>query len=232
MKTKHKILLVEDDVNFGMVLKSYLEINDFYVTIKQDGYQGLQAYKKENFDLCILDIMMPNMDGFTLAGEIKKIDKHVPLLFLTAKNLKEDVLQGFKLGADDYITKPFDTEIFIYKIKAILKRNKSETSILEFPAEFIIGKYVFNYKVRTVQLGNSIKKLSPKESELLQLLCLKKNDVLPREDALLKIWKDDNYFTTRSMDVYITKLRKYLKDDPSVQITNVHSNGFTLTIQE
>lgn len=232
MSAPKKILLVEDDVNFGMVLKSYLEINDFSVTLRQDGLQGLAAFKKENFDLCILDVMMPNMDGFTLAGEIKKLDKQVPLLFLTAKNLKEDVLQGFKLGADDYITKPFDTEIFLYKIKVILKRFKTAETKKEILSEFTIGKYTFNSKIRTIQLENSVQKLSPKESELLQLLCIKINDVLPREEALLKIWKDDNYFTTRSMDVYITKLRKYLKDDPKVQITNVHSNGFTLTVQE
>ena len=232
MSKTYKILLVEDDVNFGMVLKSYLELNDFSVTLKQDGYLGLVTFKKENFDLCILDVMMPNMDGFTLAGEIKKMEKQVPILFLTAKNLKEDVLQGFKLGAEDYIIKPFDTEIFLYKIKAILKRNNFSKPEIEVPTEHNIGKSLFNTKLRTVQIGENNYKLSPKESELLQLLCQYKNDVLPREEALVKIWKDDNYFTTRSMDVYITKLRKYFREDPNIQINNVHSNGFSLTVQE
>lgn len=228
MNTKNKILLVEDDVNFGMVLKSYLELNDFFVTLKPDGVLGFNAFKKENFDLCILDVMMPNMDGFTLAGEIRKIDTATPLLFLTAKNLKEDILRGYKIGADDYIIKPFDTDIFIQKVKVILKRNKTVEIVEETTTEFTIGKYLFNYKIRSITITNKVQKLSPKEAELLKMLCLKKNDILLRDEALRKIWGDDNYFTTRSMDVFITKLRKYLKDDPEIEIENIHGNGFML----
>lgn len=230
---KEKILLVEDDVNFGMVLRSYLELNEYNVSLKQDGYQGLQAFKKDNFSLCILDVMMPNMDGFTLAAEIRKLNKTIPLLFLTAKTLKEDILKGYNLGADDYITKPFDTDIFLLKVKAILNRLQSTPNAKqELPVEHKIGKYNFNYKIRTLQLETEIQKLSPKEAELLLKLCLHKNDVLQRDEALREIWGEDTYFTTRSMDVFITKLRKYLKDDPSIEIENIHGNGFRLYVKE
>lgn len=232
METSKKILLVEDDPNFGMVLKSYLEINGFPVTHKADGFQGMVAFKKDKFDLCILDVMMPVMDGFTLASEIRKLDMTTPLLFLTAKNLKEDVLRGYSLGADDYIVKPFDTDIFLYKVKAILKRNQHGPGTDDFPTEFKIGKYIFNHKIRTLSFDGAVQKMSPKESELFKLLCINKNDVMPREEALLKIWKADNYFTTRSMDVFIARLRKYLKDDTSVRLTNVHGNGYMLSFSE
>ncbi len=230
---KEKILLVEDDVNFGMVLRSYLELNDYHVVLKQDGYQGLQAFKKEPFSLCIFDVMMPNMDGFTLAAEIRKTDKKIPFLFLTAKTLKEDIVKGYNLGADDYITKPFDTDIFLHKVKVILKRIKTlSVEAKEKPVEFSIGKYKFNHKIRTLFFENSNQKLSPKEADLLAMLCMHKNDVLQRDEALRKIWGEDSYFTTRSMDVFITKLRKYLKDDPAIEIENIHGNGFRLYIKE
>jgi two-component system, OmpR family, response regulator len=229
---KKKILLVEDDVNFGMVLKSYLELNDFSVHLKQDGYQGLQAFRKDNFDLCIFDVMMPVMDGFTLATEIRKLDSKIPFLFLTAKNLKEDVLQGFKIGADDYITKPFDTDIFLFKVKAVLRRNHGAETSDEIPVEYKIGKYLFNYKIRTIQYQDSVQKLSPKEAELLRMLCMRMNDVLLRDEALKKIWGEESYFTTRSMDVFVTKLRKYLKDDSTVEIENIHGNGFRLLCRD
>lgn len=222
-----KVLLVEDDPNFGMVLKDYLELNDYDVVLAQDGVIGLNEYKKSDYDICILDVMMPRKDGFTLAGEIKQIDKQQPLIFLTAKSLKEDVLEGYKVGADDYLTKPFDSEVLLFKIKAILSRNKKE-DVEKQVVELSVGKFIFNPRLRILKADNEEQKLSPKESELLKLLIQHKNDLLPRSTALLKIWKDDNYFAGRSMDVYVAKLRKYLKLDESLEIQNVHSEGFRL----
>jgi two-component system OmpR family response regulator len=226
---KHNILLVEDEENFGVVLKSYLELSDYKVTLCDNGNKGLAGFKSDQFDLCILDVMMPEMDGYTLAREIRSMNTEVPLIFLTAKSMKEDMVQGFKIGADDYITKPFDSEVLLYKIKAILKRGATVQQ--KEVTEFDIGVYHFNYKLRTVELNGNSQKLSPKESELLKLLCEFMNDVMPRELALNKIWEDSNYFTTRSMDVFVTKLRKYLSEDPRVQIENVHGNGFRLFVK-
>ncbi|MGV3538168.1 MAG: response regulator transcription factor [Rufibacter sp.] len=224
-----RLLLVEDDPNFGMVLKDYLELHDYDVTLCTDGLQGLRMFQKETFDACILDVMMPIKDGFSLATDIRKVNPHLPLIFLTAKAMKSDMLEGFKIGADDYITKPFDSEILLWKLKAILQRKASATPEEKAPSnEYQLGKYHFNFKTRQIVGDGQIQKLSPKEAELLQLLCQHLNDVLPREVALTKIWKDDNYFTARSMDVFVTKLRKYLKDDPAVEIINVHGNGFRL----
>jgi two-component system, OmpR family, response regulator len=211
---KHKILLCEDDQNLGMVLKNYLELNDFDVTLERDGRLGLAAFQRERFELCLLDIMMPNMDGFTLAEEIRDVDPDIPLFFISAKTMKEDIIQGYKLGADDYITKPFDSEVLLLKIKAILKRNE-ETNKEQENKEYDLG----NGKTQT---------LSPKENELLKMLAEHLNDLLPREQALKKIWGSDTYFNGRSMDVYIAKLRKYLKDDPNIEIVNIHGNGFRL----
>jgi two-component system, OmpR family, response regulator len=225
---KSKILLVEDDTNFGKVLKNYLELNDFVVELARDGILGLAAFKREKFDLCLLDVMMPNMDGFTLGEEIRNIDLDVPLFFLTAKNMKEGVLTGYKLGADDYIIKPFDSEVLMHKIKAVLKRNQD---ILEKNPEvfmYKVGEFDFNSKLRELIIGETKNHLSPKENELLRMLCEYKNDLLPRELALKKIWGSDTYFNGRSMDVYIAKLRKYLKDDPKVEIVNIHGEGFRL----
>jgi two-component system, OmpR family, response regulator len=225
--SKPKILLCEDDTNLGMVLKNYLELNDYDVSLERDGKLGLAAFHRENFDLCLLDIMMPNMDGFTLAEEIRDVNPDVPLFFLSAKTMKEDIINGYKLGADDYITKPFDSEVLMMKIKAILKRNdemKQENENIEFD----LGIYHFNPKLRTLSHSGTSQTLSPKENQLLQMLAEHKNDLLPRDQALKKIWGSDTYFNGRSMDVYIAKLRKYLKDDTEIEIVNIHGNGFRL----
>ncbi|GAC1396081.1 MAG: response regulator transcription factor [Sediminibacterium sp.] len=226
-KKKYKILLCEDDTNLGMVLKNYLELNDYDVTLERDGRLGLAAFQREKFDICLLDVMMPNMDGFTLAEEIRDVDPDIPLFFLSAKTMKEDIIQGYKLGADDYITKPFDSEVLLLKIKVILKRNEEENKIND-NVEFDMGKYHFNPKLRELKHDNNTQTLSPKENELLKMLAEHKNDLLPRERALKKIWGSDTYFNGRSMDVYIAKLRKYLKDDPNIEIVNIHGNGFRL----
>ena len=221
-----KILLVEDDPNFGTVLKEYLSINGYDVIHAKNGMEGFEKFKKSDFHLCILDVMMPRKDGFTLAKEIKQIDKNQNLIFLTAKSLKEDVLQGYKVGADDFLNKPFDSEVLLYKIKAILGRNKQDEA--EEPKELKIGVFNFNHRLRILDNNGEEQKLSPKESELLKLLIRHKNDLLPRSTALLKIWKDDSYFAGRSMDVYVAKLRKYLKEDTNLEIQNIHSEGFRL----
>ncbi len=229
--TKPKILLCEDDTNLGMVLKNYLELNDYDVTLERDGRLGLAAFQREKFDICLLDVMMPNMDGFTLAEEIRDINPDVPLFFLSAKTMKDDIIQGYKLGADDYITKPFDSEVLLLKIKAILKRNE-EIHRDGVNVEYDLGKYHFNPRLRELSVEDKINTLSPKENELLKMLCEYKNDLLSRDIALKKIWGSDTYFNGRSMDVYIAKLRKYLKDDPSIEIVNIHGNGFRLVVPE
>ncbi len=224
---KSKILLCEDDTNLGMVLKNYLELNDYDVILERDGRLGLAAFQREKFDICLLDVMMPNMDGFTLAEEIRDVDPDIPLFFLSAKTMKDDIIQGYKLGADDYITKPFDSEVLLLKIKAILKRNEEENRIND-NIEFDMGRYHFNPKLRELKHDDLTQTLSPKENELLKMLAEHKNDLLPRERALKKIWGSDTYFNGRSMDVYIAKLRKYLKDDTNIEIVNIHGNGFRL----
>jgi two-component system OmpR family response regulator len=226
-KKQFKILLCEDDANLGMVLKNYLELNDYEITLERDGRLGLAAFQREKFDICLLDVMMPNMDGFTLAEEIRDIDPDIPLFFLSAKTMKEDIIQGYKLGADDYITKPFDSEVLLMKIKAILKRNEEENRISD-NIEFNLGTYHFNPKLRELKNGDLVQTLSPKENDLLKMLAEHKNDLLPRERALKKIWGSDTYFNGRSMDVYIAKLRKYLRDDTTIEIVNIHGNGFRL----
>jgi DNA-binding response OmpR family regulator len=223
---KPKILLCEDDTNLGMVLKNYLELNDYEVVLERDGRLGLAAFQREKFDICLLDVMMPNMDGFTVAEEIRDVDPDMPLFFISAKTMKEDIIQGYKLGADDYITKPFDSDVLLHKIRAILKRNE-ELHREEANAEFDLGKYHFNPRLRQL-IAETTQTLSPKENELLKMLCEYKNDLLPRDVALKKIWGSDTYFNGRSMDVYIAKLRKYLKDDKTIEIVNIHGNGFRL----
>lgn len=229
---QQKILLVEDDRNFGDVLRSYLEMNQYDVTLATDGEAGFDDYKVGKFDLCILDVMMPKKDGFTLAKEIKEDNTDMPIIFLTAKSLKEDVIDGFRIGADDYITKPFNSEELLYRVQAVLKRSAGPTNPEADKKEFVIGNYVFNYPLRILTFnpnGDKEKdKLSPKEAHLLRLFCLHKNDVLPRSQALIEIWEEDNYFTARSMDVFVTKLRKYLKKDENLEIVNIHGNGFRL----
>lgn len=227
-----KILLVEDDPNFGIVLKDYLALNNFDVVLAKNGMEGFEKFRKENFDLCILDVMMPYKDGFTLAKEIREKNEHVPIIFLTAKTMKEDVLKGYKAGADDYLNKPFDSEVLLFKIKAILQRKANAGVAESSQFEFRIGKFHLNSKLRFLTYGDEEPiKLSPKENELLRLLALHENDLMPRELALTKIWRDDNYFTSRSMDVYIAKLRKYLKRDEDVEILNIHGEGFRLVVK-
>lgn len=227
MDTAIKILLVEDEANFGAVMKSYLELSNFEVQHCKNGLEAYHYFMKNDCDLCILDVMMPEMDGFTLAKKIKDLDPNIPLIFLTAKTLKEDIIQGYKIGADDYITKPFDSELLIYKIKAILNRNLNEENENN-KDEFTLGAYRFVPRLRTLHIADIEIKLSPKEAELLKLLCESKDEILPRSKALKLIWGDDNFYTTRSMDVYITKLRKYLKSDPNLKIENIHGSGFRL----
>jgi two-component system OmpR family response regulator len=224
-----KIFLVEDDLSFGSVLKSYLEINDFTVEWVDDGKYAVDHFRKEMFDICILDVMLPHVDGFTIAGEIRQINSLVPIVFLTAKKMKEDVLKGYGVGGDDYITKPFDTEILLAKIRAILARREYHNGTKDI---YEIGKFIFNARLRTLIAGNIDQKLSPKEAQLLELLAVSPNELISRETALKKIWGNDDYFTARSMDVYITKLRKLLSEDPRLNIKNIHGAGFQLIISE
>tara|TARA_B100001250_G_scaffold326158_1_gene290083 strand:- start:115 stop:819 length:705 start_codon:yes stop_codon:yes gene_type:complete len=234
MKNSDKnILLVEDDVNFGALLNDFLTLHSYNVVLAKNGIEGLEKFKKSKFGLCVLDVMLPFKDGFTLAKEIREIDKDVPLFFLTAKTLKEDVLKGYKIGADDYLTKPFDSDILLLKIKSIFKRKQLVNSKEIVKHQFVFAKFKFNSKLRTLQFETEpIIKLSPKENQLLRMLLNYLNDLMPRELALVKIWNDDNYFTSRSMDVYIAKIRKYLSKDPSVEIENIHGEGFRLIINK
>jgi two-component system OmpR family response regulator len=224
-----KIFLVEDDLSFGSVLKSYLEINDFSVDWIDDGKYAVDHFRKGLFDICILDVMLPHVDGFTIANEIRQINNTVPIIFLTAKKLKDDVLMGYGVGGDDYITKPFDTDILLAKIRAIVARRDFQRGTKDI---FEIGKFTFNAKLRTLTAGNDEKKLSPKEAQVLELLAANPNALISREMTLKKIWGNDDYFTARSMDVYITKLRKMLSDDSRLNIKNIHGAGFQLLISE
>jgi DNA-binding response OmpR family regulator len=225
---KPSILLVEDDNNLGQLLKEYLDIKGYETTLCRDGEAGLKTFKNSAFDLCIFDVMMPRLDGYSLAEEVRIIDAEVPIVFLTAKSLKEDTLRGFKAGADDYIKKPFSMEELLVRIQAILKRSRKQEASAESATKFQIGKFQFDYNTQKLLLDGEEMKLTSKESELLRLLVLHKNKTLDRSLALKKIWLDDNYFNSRSMDVYITKLRKYLKGDENLQIINVHGQGFKL----
>ncbi len=228
-----KILLVEDDPNFGTILKDYLTINNYEVTHAKNGMEGFEKFKRDSFNLCILDVMMPYKDGFTLAKEIKDKNKNIPIIFLTAKAMKEDVLKGYKVGADDYLNKPFDSEVLLMKIKAIMQRKSIDTEVESKQVEFQIGEFNFNSRLRFLTFKKKEPvKLSPKENDLLRLLALNLNDLMTRELALTKIWRDDNYFTSRSMDVYIAKLRKYLKEDKNVEILNIHGEGFRLVVKK
>ncbi|MBI9062038.1 MAG: response regulator transcription factor [Marinilabiliaceae bacterium] len=224
-----KVFMVEDDLNFGTVMKAYLEINGFIVSWVKDGRFAIQRFGEQSFDICILDVMLPNVDGFTIARQIKEINTDMPIIFLTAKTMKEDMLEGFSTGADDYITKPFDSEIMICKINAILNRHKRQLPEEE-PKEYTIGEAEFDYELRTITFQSESVKLSPKEADLLKLLCQTQNKVLSRDIALRQVWGETGYFTTRSMDVYITKLRKYLKSVPGVEIVNIHGSGYQLRV--
>jgi DNA-binding response OmpR family regulator len=228
-----KLLLVEDDPNLGLLLQDYLQLKGkFDVILCKDGDEGLRAFTKDKYDLLILDVMMPKKDGFTLGKEVRKIDQKVPIIFATAKAMIEDKTQAFNLGGDDYITKPFRIEELLLRINALLKRVNGGTDTKEEnkQAQFNIGKYLFDYTQQMITADGNQQKLSTKEAELLRLLCLHKNEVLTREEALLNIWHDDNYFNGRSMDVFLSKLRKFLKDDSSVEIINVHGRGYKLLV--
>lgn len=228
-----KILLAEDDPNLGMLLQDYLQLKGkFEVVLCQDGEEALRAFNKDHFDICIFDVMMPKKDGFTLGKEIRKINSGVPIIFATAKAMIEDKAEAYNLGGDDYITKPFRIEELLLRINALLKRvaDPKNTSASDQPTKFEIGSYKFDYTAQMIQNGENQQKVSTKEAELLRLLCLRKNEVLTREEALISIWHDDNYFNGRSMDVFLSKLRKYLKDDPGVEIINVHGKGYKLLV--
>ena len=230
--TKKKILLVEDDQNFGTILRDYLELHGYEVVLARNGVEGGEKFGKEEFSICLLDVMMPYKDGFTLAKEIRKSDTTIPIIFLTAKSMKDDVIKGYNLGADDYLTKPFDSDILLLKMKAMFERMQQNVVNLDKAKHlFTIGKFKFNAKLRELTHdATPVVKLSPKEGALLQLLALHQNDLMPRELALKKIWRDDTYFTSRSMDVYIAKLRKHLKADSSIVISNIHGEGFRMSV--
>jgi two-component system OmpR family response regulator len=232
MENKPKILLVEDDISFGKILKDYLTLNALDVMHMKDGNEGLNAFRNHHFDLCILDVMMPKFDGFELAEEIRKINREVPVFFLTAKSQKHDMLNGYSVGADDYIVKPVDAEILLHKIKAILKRTSEKPATEEGPKCFDIGKYHFDCTTRTLLIDGQKQVLSPKEADLLQVFCQNMNQLIKREDLLRKVWKEVNYFTGRSMDVYVVKLRKCLQADGRISIINLHKSGYILEIKD
>ena len=229
--SKTKILVIEDDPNLGYILHESLELQGYEVVRCEDGEAGHSVFVREKFDLCLIDVMLPKKDGFTLAREIREIDQNIPIIFLTAKSLKEDRIEGFKIGGDDYITKPFSMEELILRIQAVLKRSKNSQSANQKQNRFVIGNYTFDYERQVLLYKEKQQKLTHKESELLRLLCLNLNQILDREIALNQIWGDDSFFTARSMDVYITKLRKYLSDDDRIEIMNVHGKGFKMIVK-
>ena len=229
-KEKHSILIAEDDANFGMMLKIFLEMNGYRVRLCGDGEEAYQAFKEDQFDIGIFDVMMPLVDGFALAENIAKIDKNLPFIFLTAKALKKDQIRGYKIGALDYLIKPFDPEILLLKLKVLLPHTEKANTSDQLT--YNIGSFLFDYPKRTLHLNGELKKLSPKEAELLKLLCEKNGEVLSHTEAMIKIWKNDDYFTKQSMNVFISKLRKYLSKDKAhqIEITNLHSTGFILQV--
>ena len=228
MENKLHILLCEDEESLGMLVREYLQAKGYDAELYLDGEAGYKAFVKGEYDMCLLDVMMPKMDGFTLARELRMINSEVPIMFLTAKNLKDDILEGFKLGADDYLTKPFSMDELVYRMEDILRRVKARNK--QMAVRYQLGRFVFDTQRQLLTIGDKSTKLTTKESELLTMLCTHMNDVLERDLALKTIWIDDNYFNARSMDVYITKLRKHLKDDPNVEINNVHGKGYRLVV--
>lgn len=223
-----KIMLCEDDENLGMLLREYLQAKGFEAELFPDGEAGYRAFMKQKYDICILDVMMPKKDGFTLAQEIRQANADIPVIFLTAKQLKEDILEGFKIGADDYITKPFSMEELVFRVEAILRRVRGKKN--KESSVYKVGNFLFDTQKQLLVIGEKQTKLTTKENELLALLCSHANEILQRDFALKTIWIDDNYFNARSMDVYITKLRKHLKDDPQIEIINIHGKGYKLII--
>lgn len=230
MDEKLKILLCEDDENLGMLLREYLQAKGYQAVLCQDGEVGYREFAKGKFDIAVLDVMMPKKDGFTLAQEIRQANTEIPIIFLTARALKDDILEGFKIGADDYITKPFSMEELVLRIEAILRRVHGKKA--KDATVFRIGRFVFDAQKQLLTIGEKQTKLTTKENELLALLCAHSNEILQRDFALKTIWIDDNYFNARSMDVYITKLRKHLKDDDQIEIINIHGKGYKLIAPE
>jgi DNA-binding response OmpR family regulator len=228
MEEQIKILFCEDDENLGALLREYLQAKGYHTDLFPDGDAGYKGFIKDTYDLCILDVMMPKKDGIVLAHEIRAVNQSVPIIFLTAKTMKEDILEGFKAGADDYLTKPFSMEELLLRIEAILRRVKGKK--IKDILSYKIGNYTFDIQKQTLTIGNNITKLTTKECELLSLLCAHQNEVLERNYALKAIWVDDNYFNARSMDVYITKLRKLLREDPEIEIINIHGKGYKLVV--
>ena len=231
-KNQVNILLAEDDRNLGTILKNFLEVKGYSATLCVNGQEAIETIQKKEFDFCILDIMMPVKDGFSVAKEIRQLNARIPIMFLTAKALQEDKLKGFEAGADDYLTKPFSMEELLMRIQAIIRRTEDASRQSENVNTFQVGKYSFDYNRQVLTFKGKEQKLTSKEAGLLRLLCNNANEVLERSTALNKIWSDDSYFNARSMDVYIVKLRKYLKDDPSVELINVHGVGFKLVMNK
>ena len=229
-QNKPKILYVEDDLYLSYVTKDNLELKGYDITFCKDGKEALKTFNKNNFDLCILDVMLPKMDGFSLAREIRKTNEHIPIIFLSAKSMKEDRIEGFVSGGDDYITKPFSIEELIFKIEVFLKRSKVTNNDKKTPKDYKIGKYIFDYKNMLLSFEDDSKRLTIREADLLRYLALNSNKILKKEEILREVWESDSYFNSRSLDVFISKLRKYLKKDPTVQINNIHGIGFILVI--
>lgn len=225
-----RILLLEDDTNLGILIEEHLSLQGYEVVLCADGEEGLKRFAGDQFDLCLVDVMMPKLDGFAFAENVRCRDAEIPIMFLTARSLKEDKIKGFKIGCDDYLTKPFSIEELLLRIQAILKRTHNGSSEKSLPTPFTLGKYAFDYRRQLLVLKSKQYKLTFKEAELLRLLCLNLNQTLQREVALKQIWGEESYFNSRSMDVFISRLRKYLKDDPRVEILSVHGAGFRLVV--
>lgn len=225
-----KILFVEDDQNLGLLLKENLHNKGFDVTWCKDGYEGMKTFAKSEFDLCILDVMMPLKDGFTLSKEIRAVNGDVPIIFLTARSMHEDKIHGLEIGGDDYITKPFSTQELLLRINAILRRTQHKTAVNEKVKQ--VGKYLFDHKKMTLQAGEEVKRLSSKEADLLCILIQNREELVPRSIILNKVWGNDDYFSAKSMDVYISKIRKLLRDDPRIEILNAYGSGFKLIVNE
>jgi len=232
MELKLKVLLAEDDTNLGSLLSEYLGAKGFDVKLAPNGKEAFDLFCKNKFDLCIFDVMMPVKDGISLAKEIRETDKQIPIIFLTAKSMKDDTLEGFNAGADDYITKPFSMEELLARVQAVIRRSNKQVGLQSEQTEFTLGIFNFNSATQLLTHHGQNQKLTTKESQLLRLLALHKNEILDRNYALKLIWHDDNYFNGRSMDVYIAKLRKYLKEDEKIEIVNIHGNGFRLVVTD
>jgi DNA-binding response OmpR family regulator len=230
--SKKNILIVEDDVNLGMLLSEFLESQDFKVKLCRNGASGLASFKKHKFDICILDVMMPEMDGFNLASQIKKEEKDIPFLFLTARSMKEDKLKGYAVGAEDFITKPFDEEELLCRLKVILRRHEKDEPTEVLPTQFELGDYFFDYQRQELSYKNVSRRITEKENQVLRLLCLNQNRILKREEAVEQIYGKRDYFLGRSFDVFISRIRKLLKNDPKISIENVFKVGFILNVRD